>query len=153
MEDLDKEPEEIPMDEVLSEIRQMLSSDMPIQDTERTEPTLSEEKQTRPEKEVPSVESPASAISDKVEVQVPPPSPRPSHIEPDYFLLTPAMRCDLPSDNELSAQVKVQTQRVLSKLQQETPTLQLSPALEDWLSKNLPAIVEKVLDEKLKHNI
>ena len=128
MEDLDKEPEEIPMDEVLSEIRQMLSSDMPAPDSGRAEPTVS--------KSTPTTES----------------VPRVTHFEADYFLLTPSMRCDLPPDEALSDQVKVQTQRVLNKLQQGIPMPQLSPALEDWLNKNLPAIVEKVVEEKLKHS-
>ena len=143
MEDLDKEPEEIPMDEVLSEIRQMLSSEMPVSDAERVEPKLDRKTLNKSESD-----KETKVVSNEVE---PSTSSRTVHFEPDYFLLTPSMRCDLPSDEELSDQVKVQTQRVLSKLQQGIPMPQLSPALEDWLNKNLPAIVEKVVEEKLKH--
>ena len=68
----------------------------------------------------------------------------------DYFLLTPAMRCDLPPNFELSQNVQRQTARVLNKLQQQTSGTDLNPALINWLNENLPKIIEKALDNHFK---
>ena len=123
MEDLEQDPEELPMDEVLAEIRQILSSKLAG-------------------KEAPQG---SSRFSDTL-----PPTPTISSSAADYFLLTPAMRCDLPPDSELSQNVQRQTARVISKLQQKTPASDLSPALIDWLNENLPKIIEKALDNHFK---
>ena len=116
MEDLEQDPEELPMDEVLAEIRQILSSKLAGKEPAPSLPRFS-------------------------------PTPEPQSPATDYFLLTPAMRCDLPSDSELSQNVQRQTARVLNKLQQKAPMPDLSPALIDWLNENLPKIIEKALDK------
>ena len=84
MDNLEQDPEEIPMEQVLAEIRQMLSGE------------ASAEKPTEP-----SFEKPAEPLPDTEKAQpVVPPAPTPTVPEsprseaPDYFLLTPAMRCD-----------------------------------------------------------
>ena len=131
----DQIPEEIPMDQVLAEIRQMLSQDtlpaMPV-DHDTPNADKSADKTASLSETKPAVSS----------VQAPE--------KPDYFLLTPAMRCDLPRTNELSETVQRQTEKVLNKLQQQTPELTLSPALEAWLNENLPAMLEKALAKTLK---
>ena len=133
MEDLEQDPEELPMDEVLAEIRHILSSKLsgkePAQDTPRFS-----------QSPVPTtnIDTPNQTVT------------VPCEPAPDYFLLTPAMRCDLPPDSELSQNVQKQTARVLSKLQQQTTASDLNPALIDWLNENLPKIIEKALDKHFK---
>jgi len=137
MDDMDQDPEEIPMDQVLAEIRQMLSAHTEAPD-KPAEPVVEQNI-------IPSVEEPVSP-------PIPPVSPvadvRP--IEADYFLLTPSMRCDLPPDSELSASVQKQTTRVLNKLQQQSAAGTLSPELENWLNAHLPTMIEKVLANQKK---
>ena len=131
MDTIEQDPEEIPMDQVLAEIRQMLSAQ-----TERAE--------DRPESVEPQKTAP---------IAEPPVPPRPvadvAKEAPEYFLLTPAMRCDLPPDSELSETVQKQTTRVLNKLQQQSGA-DLSPALIEWLNANLPAMIEKALEKRSK---
>ena len=133
MENIEQDPEEIPMDQVLAEIRQMLTNPdtMPADNVEnKSEPEpIRSEPVFAPAP--PVVKPVAEAVSNKPK-------------EPDYFLLTPAMRCDLPSDSELSETVQRQTTRVLNKLQQQSNT-ELSPALVEWLNANLPGMIEKAL--------
>ena len=124
MDNMEQDPEEIPMDQVLAEIRQMLST------------------QTLSPDEKPIYQS-AEPTEKPVEKPLPV-SDQPKPTVPDYFLLTPAMRCDLPSDSELSETVQKQKTLVLNKLQQQSNT-ELSPALIEWLNANLPAMIEKVL--------
>ena len=133
MDNLEQDPEEIPMDQVLAGIRQMLSPQTETQ----------EEKQAfklvlSPTQESAAFENPLPPISEKVK------SPG-----DDYFLLTPAMRCDLPPDSELSEAVQKQTTRVLNKLQQQS-TSELSPALMEWLNAHLPDMIEKELEKRSK---
>ena len=132
MENTEQDPEEIPMDQVLAEIRQMLSAPAEAPNNEKNEKSDSESSPS------PRVEPVITAPSS------PSFSDRPKSTAPDYFLLTPAMRCDLPPDSELSETIQRQTTRVLNKLQQQSAT-ELSPALVDWLNANLPAMIEKVL--------
>ena len=127
MEDLEQDPEELPMDEVLAEIRHILSAKLEG-------------------KNISADEHPA-ILSENV-IHQKEPKEEISHL--DYFLLTPAMRCDLPPDSELSQNVQRQTARVLTKLQQQTPANDLNPALIDWLNENLPKIIEKALDNHFK---
>ena len=131
MEDLEQEPEELPMDEVLAEIRQILSSKLSGKE---------------PAGNIPRFLTPTETVSDTPAETVP------TAAEPaeDYFLLTPAMRCDLPPDFELSQNVQKQTARVLNKLQQQTSGTDLNPALINWLNENLPKIIEKALDNHFK---
>lgn len=119
------EPEQLPMDQVLGEIRNMLMSDM---DKDELQPNRTE---------------PAFEPYRPVEPMIP------KKVEPAYFLLTPAMRCDLPSDSELSETVQRRAQQVLSKLQKETTPEKLSPALTDWLETHLPELVEQVVSKKI----
>ena len=108
----DQAPEEIPMDVVLSEIRQILTKDMDALDSQ--------------DKGV----SPVAAAYRE---------------EPDYFLLTPQMRCDLPD----TGTVREQTERVLSKLHDRQDGCDLSPALEKWLNAHLPQMIEDILNRRL----
>lgn len=130
MDTMEQDPEEIPMDQVLAEIRQMLSA----------QTSSSDEQVSQPAEPIPqNVDEPVlPPISDRVEAPA-----------SDYFLLTPAMRCDLPSDSELSEAVQKQTTRVLNKLQQQSVT-DLSPALVEWLNANLPEMIEKALSKHSK---
>ncbi|MBR6411896.1 MAG: DUF2497 domain-containing protein [Alphaproteobacteria bacterium] len=130
MDDIEQDPEEIPMDQVLAEIRQMLSAQT-TQTDKVEEPAINQKPEAKPP--VPPVIPPPAPTLEKVKPE-----------EPDYFLLTPAMRCDLPPDSELSETVQKQTTRVLNKLQQQSSP-ELSPALIEWLNANLPAMIEKVL--------
>jgi len=130
MDDIEQDPEEIPMDQVLAEIRQMLSAQT-TQTGKAEEPSITREPEAK--QPVPPVVPPPAPTLEKVKPE-----------EPDYFLLTPAMRCDLPPDSELSETVQKQTTRVLNKLQQQSSP-ELSPALIEWLNTNLPAMIEKVL--------
>ena len=132
MENTEQDPEEIPMDQVLAEIRLMLSAPGEAPKNEKSEKSASESSPS------PRVEPVITAPSS------PSFSDRPKSIASDYFLLTPAMRCDLPPDSELSETIQRQTTRVLNKLQQQSAA-ELSPALVDWLNANLPAMIEKVL--------
>ena len=131
MDTIEQDPEEIPMDQVLAEIRQMLSAQ-----TERAEdgPESVEPQKTAPIAEPPVPPRPVADVAKEA---------------PEYFLLTPAMRCDLPPDSELSETVQKQTTRVLNKLQQQSGA-DLSPALIEWLNANLPAMIEKVLEKRSK---
>ena len=142
MDNMEQDPEEIPMEQVLAEIRQMLSA----QTTEGEKPAEPSLKQ-----EIPPAPTPES-----IQTIVPPEAPKTASIseppkpeKPDYFLLTPAMRCDLPSDSELSETVQRQKTLVLNKLQQQSAT-ELSPALIEWLNAHLPAMIEKVLSDNPK---
>ena len=110
----DQAPEEIPMDVVLSEIRQILTKDIDAADLKK-EP----------------IAPAGSAIRE----------------DPDYFLLTPDMRCDLPK-----AEVKTihkRTEQILSKLQSRQNSVDLSPALERWLNTHLPQMIEDILNRRL----
>jgi len=146
MDELDQEPEEIPMEDVLAEIRHMLSKEI-LSPTASVEGAVSSAK---------SVQKPADVSSVERE-NLPPPSPSErSSIsdtsKPDYFLLTPAMRCDIPIGAPSEA-IQRQAQRVLSKLQQESRQPEtLSPVLIAWLNANLPQMIEKVLAQKLHHS-
>ncbi|MBQ7413784.1 MAG: hypothetical protein IJV07_05930 [Alphaproteobacteria bacterium] len=133
----EQDPEEIPMDQVLSEIRHMLSDDNLLK------------KQVVPEHPSDYVDPPQTVqpvIASKPEPVEQENVPKK---ENDYFLLTPAMRCDLPSDSELSASVQQQAARVINKLQQKNPPQPLATEVEEWLRNNLPGMIERVLTEKL----
>jgi len=138
MEDLDQEPEEIPMEDVLAEIRRMLSEKVET-DTPKQSVSVQNDTPTTIESDFASVGKQDDALK---KITLPP------EVE-DYFLLTPAMRCDALFDNSSPEQVKLQTQKVLQKLGQETVRVQLSPELEAWLNRNLPAIVERVVANQL----
>ena len=137
MEELEQEPEELPMEEVLAEIRQMLSAEVHENKEERKEPVF-----TMPK---------TDPIFHKTEERV---SPRivsqPIKInKPEIFVLTPSMRCDIPVAKALSQNVQKQTQRVLDKLQKDTnPEPQLTPELMAWLNSNLPSLIEKTVKER-----
>ena len=132
MEDLEQDPEELPMDEVLAEIRHILSSKLSGKE---------------PQQNIPQFSATTSTTGNDAPIKTQDTS---SLSAPDYFLLTPAMRCDLPTDSELSQNVQKQTARVLSKLQQQTSAADLNPALIEWLNENLPKIIEKALDKHFK---
>ena len=149
MENIEQDPEEIPMDQVLAEIRQMLMNPAtPSENKEVSEPT-------HPEPTLPSHPPVTASAPDSTMAPVSPVIPStPDPVAekpkaPDYFLLTPAMRCDLPPDSELSETVQKQTTRVLNKLQQQS-NAELSPALVEWLNANLPAMIEKALQNHPK---
>lgn len=129
------EPEELPMDVVLNEIRQMLLADTEKKQTEETPKNVTETEEVFFE-EVPVVED------------------VPQKDVEDYFLLTPEMRCDLVENKvELSDIIQKRTQQVVEKLNQQqslgNSEVVLSPALEGWLNKNLPELIEKAISEKL----
>ena len=117
MED-NQEPEEIPMDQVLAEIRQMLA------------PAVADKACDKKETRDQSV--PASVVVQAVE---------------DYFLLTPEMRCDLPAADDLSTSVQQRAEQVIHKLARKTENAHISPELEAWLNAHLPAMVEKAVAE------
>ena len=142
MEDIEQDPEEIPMDQVLAEIRQMLTSQNVPEDNTPS-PTPKQTEPVFPKKEPATISTPHIDVA-----PVPSIMDKPKVVS-DYFLLTPAMRCDLPPDSELSETVQKQTTRVLNKLQQQSNT-ELSPALIEWLDANLPGMVEKALSNHLK---
>ena len=108
----DQAPEEIPMDVVLSEIRQILTKDMDCSGPKK-------------DRDIPTV--------------------HPRAEEPDYFLLTPQMRCDLPD----AGTVQERTERVLSRLHDRQDGCDLSPALEKWLNTHLPQMIEDILNRRL----
>ena len=139
MEDLDQEPEEIPMEEVLAEIRRMLSAKVEEKPTEQSASVQGSLSSTDEVVYNPPVKQ-AEVVSKK---------PTPTSELEDYFLLTPAMRCDDLFNSGSPEQVKLQTQKVLQKLGQETVKVQLSPEVEAWLNQNLPAIVERVVAKQL----
>ena len=142
MDNMEQDPEEIPMEQVLAEIRQMLSA----QTTGEEKPEVSSFERGEPSTPVPEVpQSVVPPVAPMPESIPEPPKPE----KPDYFLLTPAMRCDLPSDSELSETVQRQKALVLNKLQQQSAT-ELSPALVEWLNAHLPAMIEKVLSDNPK---
>ena len=133
----EQDPEEIPMDQVLSEIRHMLSDDNFLKKQDDTEQRFDDGKLSQ------SAQSVVMSESEPTRRTVVPQK------ENDYFLLTPAMRCDLPSDSELSASVQQQAARVINKLQQKNPPQPLASDVEEWLRNNLPGMIERVLTEKL----
>lgn len=132
MENTEQEPEEIPMEEVLAEIRHILSAEVKIEknnETEKIEPVLTS---PRIVQEIPKLK-PQQNLSQGNEI----------------FILTPAMRCDIPTSKALSQNVQKQTQKVLDKLQKgNTQTDNLSPELIAWLNKNLPDLIEKTVKER-----
>lgn len=140
MEDFEQEPEEIPMEEVLAEIRQMLSAEVkeePIKCDKKVEPVLGEFKET-------TIDTP------KTPRVMQPEKPIVIHKEPEIFILTPAMRCDIPVAKALSQNVQKQTQKVLDKLQKDAVAEpKLSPELIAWLNNNLPSLIEKTVKERL----
>jgi cell pole-organizing protein PopZ len=128
------EPDELPMDVVLDEIRQMLLAD-------------TENKQS---KELPKEVAKTEEVFFE-DVSVVADVPEKETKQTEYFLLTPEMRCDLTENKvELSDIIQKRTQQVMDKLnQQQNVDETLSPALESWLSKNLPSLIEKAIAEKL----
>ena len=136
----EQDPEEIPMDQVLAEIRHMLSDDNLLKKKiypEQQENIIEPAQEIQPHIQPPKI----MAESVQPERAVPP--------KEDYFLLTPAMRCDLPSDSHLSVAVQQKAARVINKLQQKNTQQSLAPEVEAWLNNNLPQMVERVLTEKL----
>ena len=118
MENLEQDPEELPMDVVLSEIRRILTAQTENpQKVENIEPVYSKE-----------------IISKEMLTEC--------------FLLTPAMRCDLPSDAELSQTVQRQANKVLSKLQNPPGDPSSDSAVIAWLKANLPQMIEDVMNKK-----
>jgi len=107
------EPEEIPMNEVLSSIRQMLSDD-------------------EGEKE-----------------------PLDTELE-DIFVLTPAMRVGKTAALTIQDKMKLALQKLAEQKQKKSPDdyqalvkAELQPILKDWLREQLPALIEKALDEEM----
>ena len=141
MEDIEQEPEEIPMEDVLAEIRQILSAEVKEdkKDTiEKIEPVFVMHEET------------AEKINEKKEIK----KEFSSVVleKEEIFILTPAMRCDIPVAKALSQNVQKQTQKVLDKLQkgntQADTTDSLSPELITWLNKNLPDLIERTVKER-----
>ena len=139
MEELEQEPEEIPMEDVLAEIRRMLSakvesdvvdSSSGVQDDTRA---IDEVVYNPPSKQPEPV---SKALDSTVEVK-------------DYFLLTPDMRCDDLFNQGSPAQVKLQTQKVLHKLGQGSEKIKISPELEAWLNQNLPTLIDRAVAKQL----
>ena len=135
---MEQSPEELPMDQVLDEIRLMLMAES---DSQNKQKATALDSPIRVSDIITQNESPKPDSVEKIAVKPP---------EPAYFLLTPAMRCDLPSDEVLSETVQRQLQRVMTKMQaQKQETDKISPELIAWLNTHLPALVEKVVSEKL----
>ena len=131
------EPEELPMDVVLNEIRQMLLADTEEKQSEESSKDITETEEVFFED--------VSVITDV---------PKKDSKQEEYFLLTPEMRCDLVENKiELSDIIQKRTQQVMDKLNQQKSIDDsenvLSPALESWLNQNLPSLIEKAIAEKL----
>ncbi len=131
------EPEELPMDVVLNEIRQMLLADTEEKQSEESSKDITETEEVFFED--------VSVITDV---------PKKDSKQEEYFLLTPEMRCDLVENKiELSDIIQKRTQQVMDKLNQQksidNSEVVLSPALESWLNQNLPTLIEKAIAEKL----
>ena len=149
MEDLENEPEEIPMEDVLAEIRQILSAEV-------KDDKMPEIEKTAPVFVMPKIDSVIKKeepvkVDVKPDIKVEPKAePQPIKVSiPEIFVLTPAMRCDIPVAKAMSQNVQKQTQKVLSKLQKDTvQTDTLSPELITWLNKNLPDLIEKTVKER-----
>ena len=93
----------------------------------------------------------AVKVDVKPDIKVEPKAePQPIKVSiPEIFVLTPAMRCDIPVAKAMSQNVQKQTQKVLSKLQKDTVQSDaLSPELITWLNKNLPDLIEKTVKER-----
>ena len=107
------EPEEMPMNEVLSSIRHMLSDEV-----DQKEPL-------------------------DVEME-------------DIFVLTPAMRVSKTEALTIQDKMKLALQKLAEQKQKKNPEdyqalvkAELQPILKDWLKEQLPALIEKALDEEM----
>ena len=143
MEELEKDPEEIPMEDVLAEIRRMLTAKV---ESDSSDSFDQAQKNELPKDEVvsaPVIPQESFGESPNVASKIDLPE------DDDYFLLTPAMRCDSLFNHKTSEQVKLQTQKVLHKLGQRTEKDRIPPELEAWLNKNLPEIVERAVAKQM----
>ena len=150
----DQEPQELPMEQVLGEIRHMLMTDARL----TSEQPLSQEPDTE-------TEHTSSVWTDQVLSDAPESVIRePVFDLSDYFLLTPEMRCDGPTFSPSVSQetaaaggveeprtddVHARTRQILNRLQTTAPDIPVSPELERWLQAHLPALVEKIIAEKM----
>lgn len=147
----DQEPQEVPMEQVLDEIRHMLMTDTRL----TSERSLSQGPDTETQSSVRTVQ----ALSEGAESEI----REPVFDLPAYFLLTPEMRCDDPmasptpnqtagSDGTATPQTDVvhaRTRQILNRLQTAGSDMPVSPELERWLQSHLPALVEKIIAEKM----
>lgn len=147
----DQEPQEVPMEQVLDEIRHMLMTDTRL----TSERSLSQGPDTETQSSVRTVQ----ALSEGAETEI----REPVFDLPAYFLLTPEMRCDDPmasptpnqtagSDGTATPQtdvVQARTRQILNRLQTAGSDMPVSPELERWLQSHLPALVEKIIAEKM----
>lgn len=149
----DQEPQEVPMEQVLDEIRHMLMTDTRL----TSERSLSQglDTETETQSSVRTVQ--ALSEGEKSEIR------EPVFDLPAYFLLTPEMRCDDPMASPTPNQTGVsggaatpqtdvvyaRTRQILNRLQTAGSDMPVSPELERWLQSNLPALVEKIIAEKM----
>lgn len=149
----DQEPQEVPMEQVLDEIRHMLMTDTRL----TSERSLSQGPDT--ETETQSSVRTVQALSEGAETEI----REPVFDLPAYFLLTPEMRCDDPMASPTPKQtagsggtatpqtdvVHARTRQILNRLQTSGSDMPVSPELERWLQSHLPALVEKIIAEKM----
>lgn len=147
----DQEPQEVPMEQVLDEIRHMLMTDTRL----TSERSLSQGPDTETQSSVRTVQ----ALSEGAESEI----REPVFDLPAYFLLTPEMRCDdpmaSPTPNQTGVSggtatpqtdvVQARTRQILNRLQTAGSDMPVSPELERWLQSHLPALVEKIIAEKM----
>lgn len=112
-------PEEIPMDQVLAEIRQMLTKEMSGRTSSPAEST---------------VEISAPVQAKPVE-------------KCDYFLLEPSMRCD-SLFKMVFTPVPENSVTPSEHLPQRKLNAPISAELEVWLKTNLPSMIEEILSKR-----
>ena len=131
MSELENDPEEIPMDEVLAEIRRILSEKAPDNEA-AVESTVPAHKADQPTDDVTPIaeESPVSEPA-------------------DCFILTPEMRCDLPAAFDSTPVTSEnaapkQPSDILNRIQQKAQGT-ISPDAIAWLEANLPRLIDEAL--------
>ena len=74
----------------------------------------------------------------------------------DIFVLTPAMRVSNTQAQDIHEKMKLALQKLAEQKQKQTPSdyqalvkAELQPILKDWLKEQLPALIEKALDEEI----
>ncbi len=74
----------------------------------------------------------------------------------DIFVLTPAMRVSDAQAQDIHEKMKLALQKLAEQKQKQSPAdyqalvkAELQPILKDWLKEQLPALIEKALDEEI----
>lgn len=128
---MNKVQEEASMDDILSSIRRILTAE------QKKERGVESTTDFEPQKEI---ETKKLSVFDEP-VDFTPAVIQDTETVSEPFLLTPAMRVDIPNEPEKAPSV--------SELSVLTAENQLQPLIQKWLDEHLPDIVEKVIREEV----